>query len=68
MFNNNGESKMNDLKIAIIKKVMMLDTEKELSKIKLDISDAISRECDNDDKDQADFAKWKAERKGADVG
>jgi hypothetical protein len=62
MFNNNGESKMNDLKIAIIKKVMMLDTEKELSKIKLDISDAISRECDNDDKDQVEFAKWKAER------
>ena len=53
---------MNDLKIAIIKKVMMLDTEKELSKIKLDISDAISRECDNDDKDQVEFAKWKAER------
>ena len=62
MFNNNGESKMNDLKIAIIKKVMMLDTEKELSKIKLDISDAITRECDNDDKDQVEFAKWKAER------
>ena len=53
---------MNDLKIAIIKKVMMLDTEKELSKIKLDISDAITRECDNDDKDQVEFAKWKAER------
>jgi len=59
---------MNNLKIEVIKKIMMLDTKKELSKIKLDISDAISRECDNDDKDQADFAKWKAERKGADVG
>jgi hypothetical protein len=45
----------------------MLDTEKELSKIKLDISDAISRECDSDDEDRADFAKWKAERNGADV-
>ena len=55
---------MNDLKIDIIKKVMMLDTKKELSKIKLDVSDAISRECDADDKNQADFAKWKAERNG----
>ena len=58
---------LNQLRIDIIKKAMMLDTEKELSKIKLDISDAISRECDNDDQDQAEFAKWKAERNGADV-
>ena len=62
MFNNKGESKMNNLKVDTIKKLLMLDTEKELSKIKLDISDAISRECDNDDKDQVEFAKWKAER------
>ena len=67
MFNNNERDNMDNLKIEIIKKVMMLDTKKELSKIKLDISDAISRECDSDDKDQADFAKWKAERNGADV-
>jgi|TARA_R110000764_G_scaffold200735_1_gene286014 hypothetical protein len=58
---------LNQLRIDIIKKAMMLDTEKELSKIKLDISDAISRECDSDDEDRADFAKWKAERNGADV-
>ena len=62
MFNNNGESKMNDLKIAIIKKVMMLDTEKELSKIKLDISDAISRECDKEDHEEQEFKKWKEDR------
>tara|TARA_R110002111_G_scaffold128297_1_gene193103 strand:+ start:58 stop:264 length:207 start_codon:yes stop_codon:yes gene_type:complete len=67
MFNNNERDNMNDLKIDIIKKVMMLDTKKELSKIKLDVSDAISRECDSDDQDQADFAKWKAERNGANV-
>ena len=66
MFNNNKErDNMNNLKIEVIKKLLMLDSKKELSKIKLDISDAISRECDNDDKDQADFAKWKAERNGA---
>jgi len=55
---------MNNLKVEVIKKLMMLDSKKELIKIQLDISDAISRECDNDDKDQADFAKWKAERDG----
>jgi len=67
MFNNNERDNMNDLKIDIIKKVMMLDTKKELSKIKLDVSDAISRECDSEDQDQAEFAKWKAERNGANV-
>ena len=53
---------MNNLKIDIIKKLLMLDTENELTKIKLDISDAISRECDKDEKDQAEFAKWKAKK------
>ena len=65
MFNNNERDNMNNLKVEVIKKLMMLDSKKELIKIKLDISDAISRECDNDDKDQADFAKWKADREVA---
>ena len=62
MFNNNERDNMNNLKVEVIKKLMMLDSKKELIKIKLDISDAISRECDNDEKDQKEFAKWKEKR------
>ena len=62
MFNNKGESKMNTLKVEVIKKLLMLDTKEELIKIKLDVSDAISRECDADDKDQVEFKKWKAKK------
>jgi len=67
MFNNNERDNMNNLKIEIIKKLMMLDTVEELNTIKERVINAISRECDADDKNQADFAKWKAERNGADV-
>jgi hypothetical protein len=67
MFNNNERDNMNNLKLDIIKKVMMLDTKKELQNVLDVVGNSISRELDNDDKDQADFAKWKAERNGADV-
>jgi len=62
MFNNNERDNMNNLKVEVIKKLIMIDTKKELITIRECIADAISRECDNDDKDQADFAKWKANK------
>jgi len=67
MLNNNERDKMDNLKIDIIKKVMMLDTRQELQSVLDVVGNSISRELDNDDKDQEAFAKWKAERNGADV-
>ena len=49
MFNNKGESKMNTLKVEVIKKLLMLDTQKELIRVRECISDGISNELDNDD-------------------
>jgi len=65
MFNNNERDNMNNLKVEVIKKLMMIDTKKELITIRECIADAISRECDNDEKDQKDFAKWKADKEVA---
>ena len=65
MFNNNERDNMNNLKVEVIKKLMMIDTKKELITIRECIADAISRECDNDDKDQVEFAKWKADKEVA---
>ena len=65
MFNNKGESKMNNLKIEVIKKLLMLDTKKELIKARECISDGISNELDNDEKDQEEFAEWKANKEVA---
>jgi len=64
MFNNNERDNMNNLKVEVIKKLLMLDTKKELIKARECISDGISNELENDDKDQVEFAKWKAERDG----
>ena len=62
MFNNKGESKMNNLKIDVIKKVLMLDTQKELKKVLDFVGVSISKELDNDEKDQKAFEQWKAEK------
>ena len=59
MFNKKGESKMNNLKVEVIKKLLMLDTKKELIKARECISDGISNELENDDKDQKAFEQWK---------
>ena len=53
---------MNKLKIEIIKRVLMLDTEEELRKIDANVLDAISRELSEDDKEQEEFKKWKANK------
>jgi len=49
-------------KINIIKKVLMLDTKKEIDSVLNFVADAISRECDQDYLDQKHFAEWKKER------
>ena len=51
---------MESLKLDIIRKLMMITTNHELQDINQFVSNAISRECDEDDKDQAEFKKWKA--------
>ena len=53
---------MNNLKIDVIKKVLMLDTKKELSKVLDFVGVSISKELDNDEKDQKAFEQWKAEK------
>ena len=53
---------MNNLKVEVIKKVLMLDTTSELIKVREVVENAISRECDNDEKDREAFKKWKAEK------
>ena len=62
MYNTNERDNMNNLKIEVIKKLLMLDTKKELIKVRECISDGISNELDNDEQDQKEFAKWKEER------
>jgi|TARA_R110000824_G_scaffold49067_1_gene137998 hypothetical protein len=50
---------MEKLKLEVIKKVLMLDTRAELETIRENVSDAISRECDLDAKQEQEFKKWK---------
>jgi len=53
---------MESLKLEIIKKIMMLDTKAELLTMRDNVSDAISREFDVEDKEEQEFKKWKANR------
>jgi reverse gyrase len=50
---------MNKIRLAIIKRVLMLETEEELKKIECAVLDSISRECDKDDKELKERKKWK---------
>jgi Flp pilus assembly protein TadG len=54
---------MNTLKIDVIKKVLMLDTKQELQNVLDVVGNAISRELDQDDQNQKEFAEWKAKKK-----
>ena len=65
MFNHKGESKMNNLKVEIIRHLLMIDTTEWLEKIKQVVVDGICAESDQDTKDQEAFAKWKANREVA---
>ena len=49
-------------KIDIIKKVLMLDTQKEIKNVLEFVADAISRECDQENLDNEQFKEWKKER------
>ena len=49
-------------KIDIIKKVLMLDTKKEISNVLEFVADAISRECDQENLDKKTFEEWKKAR------
>ena len=53
---------MEKQKLDIIKKVLMLSTTTELDIVRENVRDAISRECDQDDKDEQEFKQWKEER------
>ena len=53
---------MEKLKLEIIKRVLMLSTLDEVEKVNQNVIDAISRECDQDDKDEQEFKQWKEER------
>ena len=50
------------LKIDIIKKVLMLDTTKELEHVLDGVGKSISRELDEEEQDQAEFRKWKEKK------
>ena len=54
------------MKINIIKKVLLLDSKAELEKVYSFVNDAICRELDKDDKDQKEFAEWRANKEVAD--
>ena len=54
--------KLKLLKLEAIKKLLMLDTIDEVRNVLDVLGEAISRELDNDDKEQEEFKKWKAEK------
>ena len=53
---------MEKLKLEIIRKVMMLDSEEELKTVRQNVSDAMSREFELEDQEEQEFKKWKANR------
>ena len=65
MFNNNERDKMDNLKVEIIRHLLMIETTEWLEKIKQVVVDGICAESDQDTKDQEAFAKWKANREVA---
>ena len=50
---------MENLKLDIIRRVMMVETKEELQIINDHVLDAICREGDLQDKEQEEFEKWK---------
>ena len=59
---NKKEKAMEKTKIDIIKKVMMLDTKQEVETVLKNVSDAMSREFDLEDKEEQEFKRWKAKK------
>jgi len=50
---------MENIKLDIIRRVLMVETKDELQIINDHVRDAISRECELQDKEQEEFEKWK---------
>jgi hypothetical protein len=59
---NKKEKDMEKTKIDIIKKVMMLDSKLEVETVLKNVSDAMAREFDLEDKEEQEFKKWKAKK------
>ena len=53
---------MENKKLEIIKRVLMLSTIIELDNVRECLSNAISRECDLEDQQEQEFKQWKEER------
>ena len=53
---------MENKKLEIIKRVLMLNTKTELDTVSENVMNAISRECDKEDHEEQEFKKWKTER------
>jgi len=53
---------MENKKLEIIKRVLMLSTTTELDNVRECLSNAISRECDLEDQDEQEFKQWKEDR------
>ena len=53
---------MENKKLEIIKRVLMLSTTTELDNVRECLSNAISRECDLEDQQEQEFKQWKEER------
>ena len=59
---NKKEKDMEQQKLDIIKKVMMLDTKAELETVLKNVSDAMGREFDLENQEEQEFKKWKAKK------
>ena len=57
-----GDQIVDKLQVEIIKKVLMLTSNHELQDLREYVSNAISRECDEDDHDQELFKQWKKDQ------
>ena len=53
---------MENKKLEIIKRVLMLSTIIELDNVRECLSNAISRECDLEAQQEQEFKQWKEER------
>ena len=50
---------MEKLKLEVIKKILMLDTIKELQIVRDNVSDSLGREYDKEEREEEEFKKWK---------
>ena len=53
---------MEKLKLEIIRRVMMLETEEALKTVEDSARDALSHEYDKEEQEEKEFKKWKEEK------